>query len=224
MDKQRNGSFRRGLRDTAPLVPAIGAFGVAFGVLGVQVGLAPWLAVLASILILSGSAQFALVALIPSGAGAVLTAATGLALRHVPMSARTAGLMPQAPLLRRIHLAWILVDETFGLTLRAAERGEPDLVSYKTASDVTLYTTWILSTVAGAFLGAGLDPARLGLDVFFSLMFLGLAAPLLKGRRQLLVALSAVAASVGAVLVLPPAWRVSAAALVATFVGGRIRV
>ena len=56
-------SFRRGLRDSAVLFLPVGGFGVVYGVLGVQTGLAPWLVVLASFLVVSAAAQFAWVSL-----------------------------------------------------------------------------------------------------------------------------------------------------------------
>jgi predicted branched-subunit amino acid permease len=62
-------SFRRGLRDGAPIFVAVGALGIAFGVLALEAGLAGWIALLASVVVVSGAAQFALVGL----AGAALT-------------------------------------------------------------------------------------------------------------------------------------------------------
>ncbi len=217
------GSFRRGFRDTLPLVPPLAIFGFVFGALAIEVGLAPWQAMLTSVLVVSGAAQLALVGLLAAGPGAVLIATSGLALRHLPMSATLAHLVEGAPLWRRLHLSWVLVDETFALTLIASRRGEPDLVAFKTAADLTLYSSWIVSTFAGSFLGTKIDVASLGLEVVFPLVFLGMAIPLLKGRRQWVTAVLAVGCGLAAVAFLPPAWQVSVAALVATAIGSRAR-
>ncbi|HUU61061.1 MAG TPA: AzlC family ABC transporter permease [Acidimicrobiia bacterium] len=211
-------SFRRGLRDGLVVFVAVGAFGVAYGVLGVQAGLAPWLVVLASAVVVSGAAQFAWVSLADAGAAPVLVAVTGLALRHIPMSARVAGLVGPRPRRVRFALAWVLVDETFGLTVAAARRGEPDLVAYKTAVDLLLFSGWVAGTVAGAALGGRFDPGAWGADVFFAVLFVGLAAPLVRTRWDLLVVALAVGATFGAV-VLPSAWRITAAAAAAAAVG-----
>lgn len=216
-------SFRRGLRDTFPLVPPIAVFGAVFGALAVQAGLTPWLTVLSSLIVLSGAAQVAMVGLLASGAAPVLLATTGLALRHLPMSAALSGLIGDAPIHRRVQLAWVLVDETFGLTVNAARDPAVDLVSFKSAADLILYTTWLGSTAVGAFLGADLDTSQLGIEVIFPLVFLGLAAPLLRDRRQWLTAGASVLAAVAAVLLLPAEWRVTAAAIVAAVIGSRIR-
>ncbi len=212
-------AFRRGLRAGAVIGLAVGAMGVAFGVLAVQAGLARWLAVLASVLIVSGAAQFSMVGLAGAGVAPVLIAATGLALRHVPMSARIAALVGPKPLRVRLAVAWVLVDETFGLTIAAARRGEEDLVAFKAAADLLLYSGWVAGTAVGALLGGRFDPAAWGAQVFFALLFVGLAAPLVRTRWDLVVALSAVAGTFAAWAWLPAAWRITAAAAAAALVG-----
>jgi branched chain amino acid efflux pump len=216
-------SFRRGLRDTFPLVPPVAVFGAVFGALAVQAGLSPWLTMLSSLIVLSGAAQVAMVGLLASGAAPVLLATTGLALRHLPMSAAMSGLIGDAPIHRRVQLAWVLVDETFGLTVNASRDPAVDLVSFKSAADLVLYATWLTSTAVGAFLGADVDTSRLGIEVIFPLVFLGLAVPLLRNRRQWMTAGLAVMAAVSAVLVLPSEWRVTAAATVAAIIGSRVK-
>jgi predicted branched-subunit amino acid permease len=216
-------SFRRGLRDTFPLVPPIAVFGAVFGALAVQAGLSPWLTMLSSLIVLSGAAQVAMAGLLASGAAPVLLATTGLALRHLPMSAALSGLIGDAPVYRRVQLAWVLVDETFGLTVNASRDPSVDLVSFKSAADLVLYVTWLTSTAVGVFLGADVDTSRLGIEVIFPLVFLGLAAPLLRNRRQWLTAGLAVMAAVSAVLVLPSEWRVTAAAIAAAVIGSRVK-
>jgi predicted branched-subunit amino acid permease len=216
-------SVRRGLHDTAPLAIPIAAFGAVFGVLAVQVGLPPWLVVLSSVIVVSGAAQFAMVALIPVGPPAVIVAAVGLGLRHVPMAATLARMLQDAPLRRRFHLAWVLVDETFGLTVNAFNRGEVDLVGYKTGADLVLYPTWVTSTFVGAFFGAGINPSRWGFGVFFALMFLALAAPLVRQTSDLVTVGASAISAVVAVAILPEAWQVTAAAVAGALVGSRFK-
>lgn len=218
--RPRHTALRRGARDAAALVPPLFAFGAAFGVLAVEAGLPQWLGVLASVIVLSGSAQFAMLALLPGGAAGVLVATTGLALRHVPMSASLRRLLPsKLPWWRRLGLTHVLVDETFGLTVAAVGRGETAPQDYKTGADVVLLGTWVVSTAAGAYLGTVVDAGRLGLEDLFPLMFLGLAAPLLRSRRDWVTAAAAVVAALVAVLTLPEAWRVTSAAVIGAAVG-----
>jgi predicted branched-subunit amino acid permease len=212
-------SFRRGARDAVLILIAVGAFGVAYGVLAVDAGLSTWLTLFSSVIIVSGAAQFAMVGLLAAGPVPVLLAATGLGLRHLPMSARLADIIEAQPLLTRLRLAFILVDETFGLTIRAHDGGVEDVVAYKTAADLMLYTGRITGTAVGAWFGSSIDPEAAGIGVLFGLLFLGMAAPMVKIRRDWVVAGAAVVATLMATAWLPVAWRVSTAAVVASLVG-----
>ncbi len=212
-------SFRHGLRDGFPILVAVGTLGVAFGILALEAGFPGWIAVLASVVVVSGAAQFALVGLAGAGAIPILVATTGLALRHVPMSARLSELIGDRPRSTRLAMAWVLVDETFGLTLAAAGRGEADLVAYKTAADLMLYGGWVVGTIVGVLVGDRVDPAAWGAEVFFALLFLGLAAPLIRRRWDVAVALLAVGAVFIAVEFLPAAWQITVAAAVAAGIG-----
>ncbi len=212
-------SFRRGLRDSAFIAVAVFVFGLAYGVVAVDAGLSPTLTMLSSFITMSGAAQFAMVGLLAAGAVPVLIAATGLGLRHLPMSARLAEMIGPQPLGTRLRLAFVLVDESFGLTLRAAARGVDDLVAYKSAADLTLYLGWLLGTAGGVWFGSAIDPEAAGIGVLFGLLFLGLAAPLVRSRRDWIVAAASVVATVVATRVLPVAWQVTAAATIAALIG-----
>jgi predicted branched-subunit amino acid permease len=207
------------MRDAGLILVAVGAFGVAFGVLAVEAGLPVWLTVLTSVVVVSGAAQFATVGLLAGGSAPVLVAVTGLGLRHLPMSATLARLIGPQPLRVRLRLAFILVDETFGLTMHAARRGEADLVAYKTGADLMLYTGWLIGTALGAGFGGAIDPEAAGLGALFGLMFLGLAVPLVRRRRDWVVVAAAVMATLAAVAWVPSAWRLTGAAATASLMG-----
>lgn len=207
------------MRDSVLIFFAVASFGVAYGVLAIDVGLGSWLALFSSMVIVSGAAQFALVGLIAAGPIPVLLAATGLGLRHLPMSATLARLIGPQPLGTRLRLAFILVDETFGLTIRAAAAGVEDLVAYKTAADISLYSGFVLGTAVGVWFGTEIDPQVVGVGVLFGLLFLGLAAPMIERRRDWLVAAASIVATILAIAILPSAWQITSAAVAAAVVG-----
>lgn len=207
------------MRDSVLIFFAVASFGVAYGVLAIDVGLGSWLALFSSMVIVSGAAQFALVGLIAAGPIPVLLAATGLGLRHLPMSATLARLIGPQPLGTRLRLAFILVDETFGLTIRAAAAGVEDLVAYKTAADISLYSGFVLGTAVGVWFGTAIDPQVVGVGVLFGLLFLGLAAPMIERRRDWLVAAASIVATILAIAILPSAWQITSAAVAAAVVG-----
>ena len=218
-----NPSFRQGIQDSIFILLAVGSFGVAFGVLAVEAGLSAWLTILASVVIVSGAAQFAMVGLLATGAAPVLIATTGLALRHIPMSAKLSQLIGPQSLRTRLRMAWVLTDETFGLTLRVSTTSMEDVVAYKTAADLMLYSGWVVGTAVGALVGSAIDPEQAGIDVLFPLLFLGLAAPLVRIRRDWIVATAAIAAALVATYVLPTAWQVTSAATIAALIGVFVR-
>lgn len=207
------------MRDSVLILLAVGGFGVAYGVLAVSAGFSPWLATFSSIIIVSGAAQFTMIGLLSAGAVPVLIAVTGLGLRHLPMSASLANMIGPQPLSRRLRLAWILVDETFGLTVRAVDAGVEDVVAYKSGADLMLYTGWVVGTAIGAWFGGAIDPEAIGIGVLFGLLFLGLAAPMIRTRRDWVVAAAAVVATVLATSFVPAAWQITAAAIAASLVG-----
>ena len=149
----------------------------------------------------------------------MLIATTGLALRHIPMSAKLSELIGPRPRAVRMALAWVLSDETFGLSVAAAERGEPNLVAYKAVVDAQLLAGWILGTIAGVVVGDRVDPSAWGAEVFFALLFIGLAAPLIRNRTDGLIVLLAIGAAFLAAEVLPSAWQITVAAVVAAGIG-----
>lgn len=212
-------SFRRGVRDGLVIVVPVFGFGLAYGVLAVEAGLSPVLTVFSSVLIVSGAAQFTMVGLLAAGPVPVLVAATGLGLRHLPMSAKLSDLIGPQPLRTRLRLAWVLVDETFGLTYRAAYSGVDDLVAYKSAADLLLYSNWVVATALGAWFGGAIDLEAVGIAVLFPLLFAGLAAPMVRTRRDVIVAGASVAATLVATSIFPPAWQITVAAAAAALVG-----
>jgi predicted branched-subunit amino acid permease len=214
-----NPSFRKGARDAIVIVVPVAAFGAAYGVLAVDFGFSPWLAIFSSLIIVSGAAQFTMIGLLPAGPIPVLVAVTGLGLRHLPMSAKLADMIGPQPMGTRLRLAWVLVDETFGLTIRASYSGVEDIVAYKSAADLMLYSTWILTTSIGAWFGGSIDPEVIGIAVLFPLLFLGLAFPMFHARRDWVVAGASVVATIIATMTLPPAWQITAAASAAAVVG-----
>ena len=215
----RRSSFLRGLRDSIPIFVAVGAFGIVFGVVGAQLGGPPWLPLAMSVIVISGAAQFAMVALWGAGLVPILVAVIGLSLRHLPMAARFSEAIGPQPLGTRLGLSYVLTDETFGLALAAAEDPATDVIAYRAATDVMLWTSWIGGTLLGSWAGASVDPAAIGADTLFAVLFLSLAIPFIRARRDLWVAATAAVCALVAIPLLPEAWEVTGAAFAAAAIG-----
>lgn len=185
----------------APMVAAVGLFGVSFGVLAVAAGFPAWQAVLMSATVFAGSAQFAAVGVVASGGGAAAAVLAGVLLnsRYLPMAAVAARTLPRGRL-RRFLAAQLVTDESFSLGVAAGSPERPDGRAVVVAG-LALWAAWVVGTLLGALGGSLLgDPARLGLDAAFPAMFVALLWPML-GRSD---ARRAAAAGAVVALVLTP--------------------
>ena len=160
-----NPSFRQGIRDSVLIILAVAGFGLAYGVLVARAGFPPWLAVFSSVIIVSGAAQFAMIRLLSSGPVAVLPPPPGRL--AIPMSASLSNMIGPRPPWNQAE-ARIHPRRRDGLTLsRAADAGVEDLVAYKTAADLMLYSGWVVGTTIGAWFGGSIDTEAVGIGVLF---------------------------------------------------------
>jgi predicted branched-subunit amino acid permease len=155
----------RPVRDGVGLGLAVGVSGLAFGAAAVGSGLSVAQACVFSLLAFTGASQFALVGVIASG-GSLIGGVAGAILlgsRNTLYGLRMTGVLePRGA--RRLATAHGVIDETTAVSL-----AQPDAASARLAfraTFATLYVTWNLSTLLGAY-GAGRlgSPQSLGLDV-----------------------------------------------------------
>ncbi|GLY30317.1 branched-chain amino acid ABC transporter permease [Kineosporia sp. NBRC 101731] len=191
------------------------ALAVSFGAFAVQHGWPPWLAVLASVVTFSGSAQFALATALDGGAGAVtaVASATLINLRFVPMGAATARYL-HGGALRRALEGQAVVDGSWV----AAQRDEGTTDRPKLfGATLVQWPAWIAGTACGALLVPSTDVARAwGLDMVFPAFFALLLLDTVRSRPGCLphAALAGVLAG-AACLVVPPGVALLTAALAA---------
>jgi 4-azaleucine resistance transporter AzlC len=179
--------MRAGARAMAPLLPAVLAFGVSFGVLARAAGMGPVAPVVMSATTFAGSAQFAAASIIGNAGtvAAAIVAAILLNARYAPMSV-AAGPWFEGSLPRRLVASQLIVDESWALAARGGGRFD---VPYLLGAGVTLYPFWVggtaIGVLAGDFVG---DPERLGLDAAFPALFLALLAGQVESRRAVAAA------------------------------------
>lgn len=202
-------AFRSGLVAAIPI--ALGYFPIAFsfGVAATRAGLSEAEAVMLSVVIFAGAAQFLALALVTSGAPLVVSAVTLVAmnLRHVMYAP---ALLERAGGAARTRYAWAwawgLTDEVFGAALGAFARGErPFSEAFMGGLGLGAYGAWIGGTAAGAFAGGGALEAwpalEAGLGFMLPALFLALLLSILR-RAQVGAAVVAVAVTVAGTLAL----------------------
>ena len=208
-------STRQVLLAAAPIALTVFVFGASFGVLAVAAGVPGWAAVLMSVLVFAGSAQFAATGVITAGGGVLTAILAGglLNLRYLATGIAVARSLPGGRLTRAL-LAQLVVDENYALAVAAGEPGHPDRRTLL-LTGATLYLAWVLGTLLGALLGPVLgDPKRLGLDAAFPALFVALLWPMLSGRHAVRCALAGAAVALLLAPFTPPGIPLAGAAIV----------
>lgn len=182
----------------APLAAAIGVFGIVFGAAS-QSQMDAAMTIGMTLLVFSGTLQFATIGLMASGAGPIAIIVTALALnmRHVVLGAVLRPRIEGSPL-RRALMSWFMIDESFGLAIAAKDRAALVLV----AGGVLFYLAWAVGTVLGIVGARAVAIEGLAAAVF-PVLFVGLTALTVRGRADAVRAV--VAAGLVAVMSLLPA-------------------
>lgn len=203
---------------TLPLAAAIAVFGMIYGAAAApELGAAMTLAT--SLLIFSGTLQFATLGLLVAGAGPVTILLTAIALntRHLVLGALLRPMIDVGPV-RRAALAWFLIDESFGLAYAARRRAAVTLV----VAGILCYAAWQAGTALG-LVGARIEALEGAAVAVFPVLFIGLAA-VTSSRLSLALRATAAGVAVLAVGVVLPDLRTLApvlAAFVVALPGGR---
>ncbi|MFD5426451.1 AzlC family ABC transporter permease [Streptomyces sp. NPDC127084] len=203
------------VRDALGVGLAVGLSGFAFGITAAGAGLDLAQICALSLLVFTGASQFALVGALAAG-GNPLTAAAGaffLGTRNAFYGLRLSQLLALPRSVRPFAAHWV-IDETTAVSLAQPTRRAARLGF--TATGLTLYVLWNLTTFLGA-LGAEAigDTSAWGLDAAGPAVFLALLAPMLRTTTERVVAGLAVVLGLGLLPVLPAGVPVLAAALAA---------
>ena len=206
-----SGVYLAGARAALPFALATFVLGISFGVLARSLGWGIVAPIVFSVIAFSGSAQFAVVAVLGAGGGALaaIVAAILLNSRFLPMGVAVAPYL-KGGRLRRALEGQAVVDASWALASRGGGRFDREFMIGATIPQVV---AWIGGTVIGVLAGNVVgDVERLGLDVVFPAFFVALLMEELGGGKQTLaVALIAAALSLVLVPLVPPGVPVIAA-------------
>jgi 4-azaleucine resistance transporter AzlC len=202
--------YLAGARASVPFAVATLVLGISFGVLARSLGWGIVAPIVFSVIAFSGSAQFAVAAVLGAGGGVVaaIIAAVLLNARFGPMGVAVAPYL-KGGALRRALEGQAVVDASWALASRGGGRFDRE---FMIGATIPQGAAWILGTAIGALGGNFIgNPERLGLDVIFPAFFLALLAEELRGGRAIAVALIAAALALALVPFTPPGVPVIAA-------------
>lgn len=170
-------SFIQGVKDCVPTLLGYISIGLAFGVVGSASGLSLVEIALLTILVYAGSAQFIFCALLltSSPTSAIIVTIFVVNLRHLLMSLTLAPHFTRYSMLRNVGFGTLLTDETFGVAVTKQMQNGKLYGRWMDGLNITAYACWILSCIAGAFLGQWVaNPEKWGLDFALIAMFIAL--------------------------------------------------
>jgi 4-azaleucine resistance transporter AzlC len=205
--------MRQGIK--AGLVFAVPTFalGASFGVLAEPV-MGATAAILMSIFVFAGAAQFGSVTVLAAGGGVASAVTAGLLIngRFLPMGLALAPALSGGPL-RRAAEAQAMVDASWALANRGDGRFDRELMLGATIPQALCWWTGTaLGALGGSLLG---DPQTLGLDAMFPAFYLALLVGEMDLRSTFPSALLGAAIALALVPFAPPGIPVIAASVAA---------
>ena len=197
----RDPHFRLGLRDMAPLLPAIAAWGVVTGVTMANSGMGLVLAVAMSLLVFGGAAQLVVTPLVASGAPlwVVLATAACVNLRFVVLSVAWRPYFRVHPRRVRWGLAYFAADMNYVLFAQRypEPRAQPGQLAYFWGGAWPNWAVWHVASLMGIFMGDRV-PLSWGFGFAGTLALVGLIGAMLKERVSVIALAVAGSASVAA--------------------------
>jgi 4-azaleucine resistance transporter AzlC len=175
-------------------------FGLVAGATTVTDGFGTLAAVGMSTLVFAGASQLAALQALAGGGSALVAAAAAwtINLRMLLYSASLAPHLTHERMRRRLLVAYLLTDQAYAVSItrwEAAPTEPRERFSYVFGAGMALWTSWQLSTLAGALAGNVL-PDNVPLDFAVPLVFLVLLVPTLTTRPALVAAAAGGAAAV----------------------------
>jgi predicted branched-subunit amino acid permease len=169
----RDSTLGDGIRAALPLLVPLLIIGISFGLAARSLGWG-WLpAVVMSVIVYSGSAQFASTGVLAAGGGVgpAIAAATLANLRFLPLGIIAApATRGSAP--RRALEGQLVVDAS----VLIARRGGSVSRGLLLGATIPQFAGWVGGTVIGAAAGGSVDVHALGVDAVFPAFFLALLA------------------------------------------------
>ena len=194
-------TLTKGIADVSPLMIPVVPFGIIFGVIGMELGLSPYMTFGMSVIIFGGASQIVLLQLFSGGASSLVTITSVGAVnsRHLLYGAVFSEYLSHLKLSWKIILSYVLIDQAFAVSNTYFKKNkENEFKHYHLlGAGFTCWTVWQISTILGIFLGSVI-PEELGLSFTISLTFLALLiVDFRKFKNVIVMLVSGIVATIG---------------------------
>ena len=167
----------KGIIDVSPLMIPVVPFGIIYGVIGMDLGIGPYMTLGLSIIIFGGASQIVLLQLFSGGASSlvILSSVGAVNARHVLYGAVLSEHLSGLKLFWKVILSYVMTDQAFAVSNNYFKKNikENNQQYHLLGSGFTCWTIWQISTILGIVLGS-VVPEKLGLSFTISLTFLAL--------------------------------------------------
>ena len=167
---------------TTPVAMGYIPLGTVFGFLFVQAGASWWVAILSSIFVFAGAAQYMMVPMLAAGLpiSTIAIATLVVNLRHVFYGLSLLHRFPARGLLRW-YMVFALTDETYSVLTTV-----PESTRHRDMAKVAAlnHGWWILGTILGAVIGAQAQINLAGLDFVLAALFAVLTVEQWRTRKS----------------------------------------
>ena len=191
----------KGILDVSPLMIPVFPFGIIYGVIGMELGIGPYMTVGLSIIIFGGASQIVLLQLFSGGASSlvILSSVGAVNSRHLLYGAVLSEHLSTMKLTWKIILSYVMVDQAFAVSNAYFKKNKKNKNKHYhlLGAGFTCWTIWQISTVLGIVLGS-VVPEELGLSFTISLTFLALLiGDFRKFKNIVVMFISGIVATIG---------------------------
>ena len=191
----------KGILDVSPLMIPVFPFGIIYGVIGMELGIGPYMTVGLSIIIFGGASQIVLLQLFSGGASSlvILSSVGAVNSRHLLYGAVLSEHLSTMKLTWKIILSYVMVDQAFAVSNSFFKKNKKKQNKHYhlLGAGFTCWIIWQVSTILGIVLGS-VVPEELGLSFTISLTFLALLInDFRKFNNIIVMLLSGIIATVG---------------------------
>jgi len=194
-------TLAKGIIDVSPLMIPVVPFGIIYGVIGMDLGIGPYMTLGLSFIVFGGASQIILLQLFSGGASSlvILTSVGAVNARHVLYGAVLSEHLSNLKLSWKVILSYVMTDQAFAVSDNYFKKNNKDnnYHYHLLGSGFTCWTIWQVSTILGIVLGSVI-PEELGLSFTISLTFLALLISDFRKFKNIIVMLvSGIVATIG---------------------------
>ena len=194
-------TLAKGIVDVSPLMIPVFPFGIIYGVIGMELGIGPYMTLGLSIIIFGGASQIVFLQLFSGGASSlvIFSSVGAVNSRHLLYGAVLSEHLSTLKLTWKIILSYVMVDQAFAVsnTYFKNNRKNENKHFHLLGAGFTCWTIWQISTILGIVLGS-VVPEELGLSFTISLTFLALLInDFRKFKNIIVMSVSGIVATIG---------------------------